>query len=92
MIIHGFSKKSNSENYFREQVRYLNTKKIVGGCIVRLKVRLKKVIRTFKVVFILRSMSWSTKGWNDVMLGVCSRANQMMKEIGLGVEMTLLNH
>lgn len=39
MIIHGFSKKSNSENYFREQVRYLNTKKIVGGCIVRLKVR-----------------------------------------------------
>lgn len=42
MIIHGFSKKSNSENYFREQVRYLNTKKIVGGCIVRLKVRLKK--------------------------------------------------
>lgn len=37
-------------------------------------------------------MSWSTKGWNDVMLGVCSRANQMTKEIGLGVEMTLLNH
>lgn len=37
-------------------------------------------------------MSWSTKGWNDVMLGVCSRANQMTKEVGLGVELTLLNH
>lgn len=39
MIIHGFSKKSHSENYFREQVGYLNIKKRVGGWIVSLKVR-----------------------------------------------------